>query len=127
MINVLMRTIMKLPINSTYIINAIEFDKDAGEAQVYINDTSTYEDYIANYEIFGDLQLHYDMCGNGEREVSLQDTEILFVGIVDYLNLEEVTLPHLDINKVTSLLEEHIIEVLEQERIDDLHSDYIGY
>ena len=115
---------MKIAINSTYIINAIEFDKDAGEAQVYIRDTATNEDYIANYDIYGDLQLNYDMCGSGEREVSLQDTEFVFTNIVDYLNLEEATLPHLDINKVTSLLEEHIIEVLEQERIDDLHSDW---
>ena len=118
---------MKLPINSTYIITDIEIDKAAGEAHVHIKDTSTNEDYIANYEIFGDLRLHYDMCGSGEREVSLKDTEILFVGIVDYLNLEESSLDDLDIKKMTTILEEHIIEVLEQERIDDLHSDYIGY
>lgn len=118
---------MKLPINYTYIINTIEFDKDAGDAQVCIRDTATNEDYIANYEIFGDLRLHYDMCGSGEREVSLEDTELVFTNIVYYLNLEEAPLPHLDIEKVTSLLEERIIEVLEQERIDDLHSDYIGY
>lgn len=118
---------MKLPINSTYIITAIEFYKDAGEAQVYIRDTATNEDYILNYEIFGDVSLNYDMCGSGEREVSLEDTELVFTDIVDYLNLEEASLPHLDIEKLTSLLEEHIIEVLEQERIDDLHSDYIGY
>ena len=118
---------MKLPINSTYIITDIEIDKTNGVADVVILDTSTDVHYIANYDIYGDLQLNYDMCGSGEREVSLQDTEILFVGIVDYLNLEEATLPPLDIKKMTSLLEEHIIEVLEQERIDDLHSDYIGY
>ena len=115
---------MKLAINSTYIITEIDLDEANGVADVVILDTSTEIHYIANYDIVGDFNIQYDLCGSGEREVSLQDTEILFVGIVDYLNLEEATLPHLDINKVTSLLEEHIIEVLEKERIDDLHSDW---
>jgi len=118
---------MKLPINATYIITDIEIDKHDGKAQVYVNDVFDNTDYIVNYDIDGDFDIQYDKCGSGEREVSLCDTDLVFVDVVDYLNLDEVELTNLDIAKVTQYLESYIIDVLEQEKIDDLHSDYIGY
>lgn len=111
---------MNILINNTYTITDINVDQDAYEAQVYIKDTSTNEDYIANYDLDGDFTLHYDLCGSGEREVDLPDLDINFLDVVDYLNLEPITLKDLDIEKMTNILKSYIIEMLEEERQNNM-------
>lgn len=113
---------MKLAIDSKHIITHIDLDKLESVADVYFYDVESNDRYIASYNIEGAMQLHYDMVGSGEVEVSLYDTDIKFNNMFDFVSGDVVDV-NVDIKRIAKILEEYIIDELEQERIDNL-GDY---